>query len=84
MSDTFYTLFGTALGRCGIAWGDKGIVAVSFPEASDAETAKRLCRQTSAARDAVETSDVPAEIAAAIAGIRALAEGQSVDITTGL
>ena len=55
MSDTFYTLFDTALGRCGIAWGDKGIVAVSFPEASDAKTVERLRRQTSAARDAVET-----------------------------
>ena len=77
MSQTFYTLFDTALGRCGLAWGDRGIVAVSFPEASDEATATRLRRQTSAAREAVETDDVPAEIAAAIAGIQALAEGKA-------
>lgn len=77
MSGTFFTLFDTALGRCGIAWGENGILAVNFPEVSDAETAKRLCRQTSAARDAQETDDVPDAIATAIAGIQALAQGKA-------
>ncbi len=81
MSESAYTLFDTALGRCAIAWGADGIVAVSFPEESDAQTVARLTRQTARARDAKETDDVPAEIAAAIAGIRALMEGKAERFT---
>lgn len=74
MSPAFVTLFDTAIGRCGLAWGENGILAASFPETSDAETIKRLRRR---ARDAEETNDIPEAIAAAIAGIRRLAEGKA-------
>jgi methylated-DNA-[protein]-cysteine S-methyltransferase len=70
------TLFDTAIGRCGIAWATTGVRAVSFPEASDEKTLARLRRR---APDALVTSDIPAEIAAVIAGIEALAKGERFD-----
>jgi methylated-DNA-[protein]-cysteine S-methyltransferase len=44
MPEFAYTLFRTAVGTCGIAWGDNGIVAVQLPEASESATAARLLR----------------------------------------
>jgi methylated-DNA-[protein]-cysteine S-methyltransferase len=72
MSGAFATLFDIAIGRCGIAWGETGILAVSFPEADDAKTLNRLRRR---AHDAVEATDTPADITRAITGIAALANG---------
>ena len=73
MVQSFVMLFDTAIGRCGIAWGETGILAVSFPEANDAATLQRLRRRVPEAEQAWEA---PEEIAAAISGIRALAEGK--------
>lgn len=67
-------LFDTAIGRCGIAWGETGILAVSFPEANDAGTLQRLRRRVPEAEQVWEASE---EIAAVVAGIRALAEGEA-------
>lgn len=67
-------LFDTAIGRCGIAWGETGILAVSFPEANDAGTLQRLRRRVPDAEQVWEASE---EIAAVVAGIRALAEGEA-------
>ena len=33
-----WTLFDTAIGRRGIAWGERGIVAVQLPEADERST----------------------------------------------
>ena len=77
MSKTFLTLFDTALGRCGIAWGENGILSVSFPEDSDGKTREQLRRR---AVEAEEASDVPPHIASVIAAIRALMEGASEDL----
>jgi len=30
-----FTLFDTAIGRCGIAWGERGIVGVQLPESGE-------------------------------------------------
>ncbi|WP_193177105.1 methylated-DNA--[protein]-cysteine S-methyltransferase [Oricola nitratireducens] len=78
MSRTFVMLFDTAIGRCGIAWGDNGILAVSFPESDDAKTLQRLRRRAPDAREIADASQAPGEIAQAVAGIRALAEGEDV------
>ena len=75
MTGPFYTLFETPLGRCGIAWGGDGIVAVSFPETDDAKTRQRLLRR---APDANEAGEPPEAIARMIEGIRALAFGRAV------
>lgn len=55
-----FALFGTAIGRCGIAWSARGVTRIGLPEASDAATRQRL------AHGARELPPPPA-IAAAIA-----------------
>ena len=57
-----YTVFDTAIGRCGIVWGDAGVVGVQLPEAREIETRRRLfqlypeARETRPARN-VEIGD---------------------------
>lgn len=40
-----YTLFDTALGRCGIGWNERGIAAVQLPGPSDARLAAHVRRK---------------------------------------
>lgn len=47
-----YTLFDTPLGACGIAWSDRGVCRLQLPEASRAETEKRLLSGLEAAAEA--------------------------------
>lgn len=69
-------LFDTAMGRCGLAWGEAGLRAVAFPGRDDAETLASLKRR---APDAVLT-EPPVEIAAVIAEIQALLAGEARDL----
>jgi methylated-DNA-[protein]-cysteine S-methyltransferase len=45
MSATGFSLFDTAIGSCGIAWGPRGIVGVLLPERHAAATRGRLQRR---------------------------------------
>ena len=49
MTASGFTLFDTAIGRCGIAWGERGIVGVQLPEAGEAETRARMLQRFPAA-----------------------------------
>lgn len=40
-----FALFATAIGPCGIAWGERGVRAVQLPEASEGATRARLRRR---------------------------------------
>jgi methylated-DNA-[protein]-cysteine S-methyltransferase len=72
-----YTIFDTAIGRCGIAWGQSGVVGVQLPEAREIETRKRLFQLYPEAR---ETRPPPnAEVA--IEGIVALLRGETGDFS---
>lgn len=42
MHDHYFTLFDTAIGVCGIAWGPRGINGVQLPMGSPAKTAARM------------------------------------------
>jgi len=64
-SHRWFALFETAIGRCGIAWHDRGIVRIALPEASEAALRHRLTRDA-AAEPVVDLAPVPA-IEAAIA-----------------
>ena len=67
-----FTLFDTALGRCGIAWGLRGIVAVQLPEADERALRARMARAVPGAREA----SPPADVDRAIGEIGALLDGQ--------
>ena len=65
MAGRAYTIFDTAIGRCGIAWGDAGIVGVQLPEAREIETRKRLYRLYPDARETRPPANVELAIARA-------------------
>jgi methylated-DNA-[protein]-cysteine S-methyltransferase len=77
MSAHAFTLFDTAVGRCGIAWGAGGIVGVQLPEWHDSATQARLLRRFP---DACETPPPPA-IQHAIDDITALLSGEARDLS---
>jgi len=77
---TCYALFDTEIGRCAIAWGERGIVGVQFPEATDAALRKHMTRRFA---DAVETAP-PAEIQQVIGKIGALMRGERTDLANAV
>jgi methylated-DNA-[protein]-cysteine S-methyltransferase len=77
MAGRGYTIFDTAVGRCGIAWGDAGILGVQLPEAREIETRRRMLRQYPDARELRP----PLNVEIAIDGIVALLRGQPGDLS---
>ncbi|HEY2927581.1 methylated-DNA--[protein]-cysteine S-methyltransferase [Piscinibacter sp.] len=77
MSAQGFTLFDTAIGHCGIAWNDRGVVGFQLPEAREADTRSRLRRRFTSAQE----MSPPPEIGQAIAGIVALLRGEPVDLS---
>lgn len=73
-----YTLFDTAIGRCGIAWSARGVAGVQLPEADEQRTHARLRRRFAQALRAAP----PAPVQLAIDGIIALLSGQTGDLST--
>lgn len=69
----FTTLFDTSIGRCGLAWGARGVVGVQLPEKTHEATRTRLMRHCPAA----EVSETPPKhIARAIEDVQALMRGE--------
>jgi len=68
-----FAIFDTAIGPCGIAWGEHGIIGVQLPERDPAKTRARLMRRYPPAREA----EPPAAIARTIADIVALTGGEA-------
>ncbi|MFF0815058.1 methylated-DNA--[protein]-cysteine S-methyltransferase [Rhodococcus sp. NPDC003318] len=42
MTTLHFSLFDTALGRCGLVWGDRGVVGLQLPEGSEHRTRERV------------------------------------------
>lgn len=72
-----FALFDTAIGRCGIAWSERGVVGLHLPEAREAATRARLQRRFPDAREAPP----PAAVVGAIEGIVALLQGEARDLS---
>ena len=79
-----YAIFETAVGACGIAWSDRGVVGFQLPEGDTASTRRRMQSRFSAA----EESAPPQDIDVLIDGVRgslvparddALLRGQQLD-----
>jgi methylated-DNA-[protein]-cysteine S-methyltransferase len=77
MTGRGFTLFDTAIGRCGIAWGRRGIVGVQLPEVRECETRARLRERFPDAREAPP----PREVQRALDGIVALLRGEPSDLS---
>lgn len=73
-----YSLFDTAIGRCGLAWGPRGVVGVQLPERSEMTTITRILRHCPHA-DEIEP---PKAHARAIEDIQALLNGEKKSLRT--
>ena len=74
---TFFTLFPTAIGHCGIAWGERGITGVWLPEVSAGALRRRIARRLPGSREARPTE----EVRRTIDGIVALLSGAPADLS---
>jgi methylated-DNA-[protein]-cysteine S-methyltransferase len=68
-------LFDTPVGRCALAWTERGIAALQLPERDDATTLERAARRAPGAKPC----EPPPAMAAAIARVRRLLEGARDD-----
>src|SRR6202048_3061797 len=78
MTANSFALFDTAIGRCGIAWGEGGVAGVQLPEAGEAETRARMLHRFPAAGEAAP----PPQIRQAVERIAALLRGEGSDLAT--
>lgn len=72
-----FALFDTAIGRCGIAWSERGIAAVQLPEPSTARTRARLLQRFPEAQERPPS----AAVKSAIERIVALLDGKPADLS---
>jgi methylated-DNA-[protein]-cysteine S-methyltransferase len=72
-----FALFDTAIGLCGIAWGERGVIGVQLPEASDEETRARVRQRFAQAQEGVP----PPPVQRALDDIVALLRGEPRDLT---
>ena len=76
MTGRGYSIFDTGIGRCGIAWGDLGVMGVQLPEAREIDTRRRLFQLYPDARE----QRPPENVELAIDGIVALLRGGESDL----
>jgi methylated-DNA-[protein]-cysteine S-methyltransferase len=70
-----YCLFDTAIGRCGVAWSERGLTRLQLPASGKGAAERRL--KARAARN----DDPPAAIEQVIAEIRRYLAGEAVDFS---
>ena len=76
MSGQYFAIFDSAIGPCGIAWGERGIHAVQLPMGSEEKTRNRIRQRYGDIPLGVPT----AEVQAAIDGMRELLAGKPNDL----
>jgi methylated-DNA-[protein]-cysteine S-methyltransferase len=72
------SLFDTALGWCGIAWSERGVLGLQLPEGDPARTRERLRRRHGLTSD----FESPVPVQRAIEGIQRLLRGERVDLSS--
>jgi methylated-DNA-[protein]-cysteine S-methyltransferase len=77
MTTSGFTLFDTPIGRCGVAWGDRGLTGVQLPQPNEAQTRTRLLQR---AKSELAEAPPPAPVAQAIASMTALLNGEKIDL----
>src|SRR6201988_5172858 len=76
MTGHHFTIFDTAIGRCGVVWGERGITSVQLPMGDEKKTRTRLQQRHG---DLIETPP-PANVQAAIDGMVELLAGKPNDL----
>jgi methylated-DNA-[protein]-cysteine S-methyltransferase len=76
MTEHYFAIFDTEIGRCGIAWGPRGINVVQLPMSSEDKTRARIRQRYG---DIAEAPP-PAEVQRAIDGIVELLAGKPNDL----
>lgn len=72
-----FALFATSIGRCAIAWGERGIVGLQLPEVNEGATRARMLRRYPEAREHALSH----EAERAVFGIRRLLDGEPSDLS---
>lgn len=76
MPEQHLAVFDTAIGPCAIVWGDRGLLGVQIPEASESATRARMLARFPLAKEAAPTPDVQN----VIDGMCALLRGERRDL----
>jgi len=74
---TGFALFDTAIGRCGVAWGEGGLLGVQLPEADDTRTRSRLLQKAPGAREMTP----PVGVQRACDAMAELLDGEARDLS---
>lgn len=72
-----FALFDTAIGACGIAWGERGVVGVQLPESNPTATRARLRGRFPGTPEATP----PRDVRRAIDAVTALLAGEASDLS---
>ncbi len=78
MSTSGYNIFETAIGACGIAWHERGLLATQLPDRSASETRTRLKRR----RPDLAEASPPDQVQDAMERIAAHLRGEATDLST--
>ena len=78
MTASGFALFDTAIGKCGIAWGERGVAGVQLPEAGEVESRARMLHRFPAAGETVP----PPKVQRLIDRIVALLRGEASDLSS--
>ena len=76
MTEHSFAIFDTAIGRCGIVWGERGINAVQLPMGSEEKTRNRIHQRYGDLTEAPPS----AEVRLAIEGMVELMDGKPNDL----
>src|SRR5215472_13774323 len=77
MTANGFALFDTAIGRCGVAWGEGGIAGIQLPEAGERETRARMLQRFPVAGEVPP----PPEVQRVVDRIVALLRGEVSDLS---
>ena len=77
MTASGFALFDTAIGRCGVAWGEGGVAGIQLPEAGERETRARMLQRFPVAGEVTP----PPEVQRVIDSIVALLRGEASDLS---